>query len=475
MTKMLNSLQFYTTSAILLFSVIREVFSIETAKDIWTRVLEIVSTKISSVAIDTWLNDIEAIEFTDNRLVLHCPSELKRDVLKTRFLSALEEALFTLFAGEIELLILNTDELESFIKGRRAEKALSDNLSPKDMTFSRFVVGASNKFAHAAAKAVSENPLSDYNPLFIYGNSGLGKTHLLHAIEHTARNRRPDTNIVYVTGEGFTNDLIDAIQAGKNREFRSKYRTAQYLLIDDIQFIAGRVQTQEEFFHTFNTLYELNCQIILTSDRPPMEIARLDDRLKTRFEWGLLADINPPDYETRMAIVKKKMAQYGLNLPHSVLHYIAENITANIRQLEGAVRKLIAYHQLLDDQINDFSAVRAVKDILQEKSEHMPTPNVIISETARFFSIKPEDIKGKSKTKTTVYARQISAFLIRKYTNFSLADIGREYSGKSGHGLDHSTILNSISKIETQLESDSDLKDILRDISNNIETAVEGG
>ena len=308
---------------------------------------------------DVVFDDCKAVDVSDNRLVLYTPSNFKKDVIEGRFMGSLKNALKELFSGEVDVLVLGEKEY--------------DNYQPKDTaedeyTFERFVVGNSNKFAHAAAKAVAEGQIKNFNPLFIYGDSGLGKTHLLHAIRHAVSKKHPEYNIVYVKGDDFTNELIHAIQVGKNVEFREKYRVADLFLMDDIQFIAGKIQTQEEFFHTFNTLYEANRQIVFTSDRPPNEITRLEDRLKTRFESGLLADIQPPDYETRMAIIKKKAEQLGLFLPEDVSVYIAENMTSNVRQIEGAVKKVMAYRDLMNDSITVSSVSKAIKDMLKEKN-----------------------------------------------------------------------------------------------------------
>jgi len=392
------------------------------ASDVWARVLELSSGKLTQTAIDTWFSDIEAVELTDNCLVIRCPSNFKKEIIETRFLSPLKEALFELFSGEFDLLLLGEDEELDPVP--QVEEC-------KQLTFERFVVGSNNKFAHAAAIAVSEKPAAAYNPLFIYGHPGLGKTHLLHAIQHTAKQRDANSHVIYTTGEEFTNELIGAIQTQKNDAFRAKYRSANFLLVDDIQFIAGKGRTEEEFFHTFNALYESGCQIVLTSDRPPKDILSLEDRLQSRFEWGLLADVGPPDYETRMAIIKSKAQQLGLLLPNDLANSIAEHFTSNIRQIEGAVKKLTAYRELLGDPIKDKDSVmRVIKDML--KNDFLPTPEIIIQETARFYHLSEEDLRGSGRTRDTALARQVSMYLIRKLTDLSLVSIGKEYKGKSG-------------------------------------------
>jgi len=442
-------------------------FGMNSANDVWKHVLEILSGKLTATAIDTWFEGTTAVDLTDSRLVVYCPSDLKKEVLESRFLPILKEALTELFSGELDLLILGEGELDSFLNSKEptSEAVIPSNNS---LTFERFIIGSNNKFAHAAAKAVADQLATAYNPLFIYGDAGLGKTHLLYAIYHAVRHRLPDIQIVYIKGDEFANELIHAIQTNTNTEFRMKYRSADLLLVDDIQFISGKVQTQEEFFHTFNSLYESGCQIVLTSDRPPMEIMRLDDRLRSRFEWGLLADIQPPDYETRMAIVKKKSQQLGLTLSQEQIAFIAENVTSNIRQLEGAVKTLTAHRDLLDANINLSSVSRVLKEILKQNNEYTPTPEIIIQETANFYALTSADLQGRGRTRGTALARQVSMYLIRKITNLSLIDIGKEYEGKNGRGMDHSSVLSSIRKIEDLVKRTPDLADTIRDITANI-------
>jgi len=436
------------------------------ANDVLKRVLDILSGDLTTTAIDTWFDDIKAIEFKDSRLVICSPSAFKKEVIETKFLSHLKNALVELFAGEVDLLILGEGEVAAFLGQENGRNKSAFTEEREALTFDRFIVGSNNKFAHATARAVAETPATAYNPLFIYGNSGLGKTHLLYAIRHAIKDQFPEMNIVYVKGDGFTNELIHAIKTNKNEEFRAKYRSADVLLVDDIQFIRGKDQTQEEFFHTFNALYEGGCQIVLTSDRPPKEIDRLEDRLKSRFEWGITADVGPPDYETRTAIIQSKALELGVALPTDVTTYIAESVTANIRQLEGAVKKLTAYRELLDADVDRDVANRAIKDILRD--EFLPTPELIIQETARYFMLSTEDIRGRSRIKDTATARQVSMYLIRKLTDLSLADIGKEYKGKSGGGMDHTSVLNSIRKIETEIREHPAFRDTIQDIQTNI-------
>jgi len=423
------------------------------ASEIWEKVIDILRADLTSTAISTWFGDCRAVEISNNRLVIASPTDFKRETIKNRFSDMIRSVLKDMFSGEFDLLVLTENEVEAMTES----SDLSDNSS---FTFENFVVGNSNKFAHAAAKAVAEKPASNYNPLFIYGDSGLGKTHLLYAIGNTVRENDPTASIVYIKGDEFTNELISAIQSNKNQEFREKYRCATLFLVDDIQFIAGKIQTQEEFFHTFNTLYEAGRQIVLTSDRPPKEIMRLESRLQSRFEWGLLADIQPPDYETRVAIIKNKAKQLGIILNPDVEQYIAENVTTNVRQLEGVVKKLMAYSELLGDNVDINLVKRTIKEIIKEKG---PTPEIIIDMTAQYYSITPGEIRGKSQTKNTAQARKIAMYLIKNLLNASLNDIGKEFNGR-----DHSTVLYSIRDIEKQIKSSSTFSDTIRDITANI-------
>lgn len=430
------------------------------AADVWTSVLDILGSNLTSTAIATWFDDCRVVDLHDNHLVIYTPSNFKKDVIEGRFLNSLKNALHDIFSCDFDITILGEGELEPYSTSATKQQIPSDG---EEFTFERFVVGNSNKFAHAAAMAVSEGQTKNFNPLFIYGESGLGKTHLLYAIRHVVKKNHPDYNIVYVKGDDFTNELILALQVGKNVEFREKYRGADLFLMDDIQFIAGKISTQEEFFHTFNTLYEANRQIVFTSDRPPGEMMRLEDRLKSRFESGILADIQPPDYETRMAIIKNKAQQLGLILSDDVSNYIAENMTSNVRQIEGAVKKIMAYRDLLDDSITVSSVSKAIKDMFKEKMEYIPTPELIIEETAKYYTLTTEDLKGQRRTRNTALARQISMFLIRKLSNLSLKDIGDIYEGR-----DHTTVLSSIRRIEQMIKSSLEFSQTIKDITANI-------
>ena len=339
---------------------------------------------------------------------------------------------------------------------------MSSTLNPK-YTFDSFVIGNSNRFAHAASLAVAESPAKAYNPLFIYGGVGLGKTHLMHAIGHYILQNNPNAKVVYVSSEKFTNELINAIKDDKNEEFRTKYRSVDVLLIDDIQFIAGKERTQEEFFHTFNTLHEANKQIILSSDRPPKEIPTLEDRLRSRFEWGLIADIQAPDFETRMAILKKKADVEKLNVPNEVMVYIATKIKSNIRELEGALIRIIAYSSLTNREVTVDLATEALKDIISNKQNKSITIDLIQDVVATYFNLRVEDLKSQRRTRNVAYPRQIAMYLSRKLTDMSLPKIGEEFGGR-----DHTTVIHAYEKISESLNKDESLEHTINDITKKL-------
>ena len=427
--------------------------------DIWDEIVKILSRQLTPTAISTWFSDCTPVEIDDCKLVLHTTTDFKRSIIISRFGDTIKSALSDLFSCDFDILVLAGDEINDFSIKKKAENSLPEM---EGYTFDRFIVGNSNKFAHAAAVAVAEKPGAIYNPLFIYGNSGLGKTHLLLAIGQEIHEKDPAKKIAYVKGDEFTNQLVQAIKDGTGEDFRTKYRNVDLFLVDDIQFIAGKQQTQNEFFHTFNNIFEAGHQIVITSDRPPMEMSLLDDRLRTRFEGGLMADIQAPDLETRMAIIRNKAAQLGLLLSDEAVAYIAENITANIRQLEGVIKRLTAYKEILDDVITIDSVKRAIKDVIKIGT-YIPTPDIIIKETAKYYSLKEEDLRGQNRSKNTAMARQVSMYLMRSLTNLSLKDIGAEYEDRN-----HATVLASIRKVEDLLKTDSSMAGIVRDITSNI-------
>ena len=429
--------------------------------DVWKNVLDRLRTQLSETTIDTWFDEVDVITMEDSAFVLHCSNNFKKSTIEARFMRHIKEALKDIFSADLEVKILNDDQLTAY-HGVAPDRpgALYESDA---FTFETYVVGPSNKLAYAAAKAVAERPAENYNPLFIYGDSGLGKTHLLYAIAHQVMRKDKDAKIVYIKGDDFTVELVNAIREGKNPEFREKYRQASLLLVDDIQFIAGKQQTQEEFFHTFNALYEAGKQIVLTSDRPPREMTLLQDRLRGRFEWGLMVDVTPPDFETRIAIIKTKAALLGVQLPDEITDYIAENVTANVRQIEGTLNKILAYRDLLGDQVDEQAVSRAVQDMLRKSNEYIPSPSVIISYICKYFSLEEDVIRGQSRSRDIVNARQIAMYLIRRMTGLSLDVIGKEFDGR-----DHTTVLHSLRKTEKQMQTDPAFAELVKSITTNI-------
>ncbi len=431
---------------------------------VWAKIINYLEDKLTAITVSTCFDDAEVVELNEQQLILYSPSDFRRETIRRRYKEYIQDALKEIFNSDAKLVVFGDEELNAY-KAKDAQRTSMD-FNPQ-FSFDNFVVGDSNRFTHSPALAVSNNPGQDYNPLFIYGPPGVGKTHLLYAIANGIRRNNPEANIVYIKGDQFTNELIAAIQSGKNVEFRSKYREADLFLIDDIQFIAGKESTQEEFFHTFNTLYEEHKQIVMTSDRKPSDMLTLEDRLKTRFEWGLLADIQPPDYETRMAIIKKKAVSLGLELPDDVCNYIAVNVTSNVRQIEGTVKKILAYRDLNGMELTLDNVTRVITDMFKSEGNALPTPSLIISQVCKFYSVDEAVLRGTLKNKGTTEARQTAMYLIRKLTNLSLPDIGKEF------GRDHSTVLHSIRKVEAALkDSNTPLQNNIRDITANINSSL---
>ena len=427
---------------------------------VWSRVLSYLEQHSPSMAVASFFDDAELVELNGEKLVIYSPSPFRKDVILSRYSELIKDAMRDQFQTEIELVVLDEDEYPQYSGNQRRRNFAEFN---SQFTFDTFVVGSSNQHAFSAAEAVAEERTTVYNPLFLYGQSGLGKTHLLYAIANRIQQKHPEYNIVYLRGEQFTNEFIEAVRSGKNFEFRDKYRNADLLLMDDIQFIAGKDATQEEFFHTFNTLYENKRQIVLTSDRVPSDMLRLEERLRTRFEWGLIVDIQPPDYETRYAIIKNKALSYGLELPDDVCDYLAENITNNVRQIEGTVKKIKAYHDLGGWKINIENVSRAIKDMYKGKSQEIPTPDLIISEVCRFYSIEESVLRSRNKTKNTSEARHVAMYLIRKLTNLSYPDVANVF------GVNHTTVIYALRRVEKDLGNSSNgLQDNIRDITANI-------
>jgi len=435
------------------------------AADVWAKILELMQPDMTPTTINTWFEDAIPVALEDDRFVLCVPSPFKQGIIQSRYVPFIKKALYELFSADLDVLVLTEQEMASYKKPAARGGFLPGT---ENYTFERFVVGSSNKFAHAAARAVADHPGQNYNPLFIYGESGLGKTHLLYAVAHAIHEKHPDYKIVYIKGDTFTNEMIQAIREGRNEEFREKYRGSDVFLMDDVQFIAGKESTQEEMFHTFNALYEDKKQIVFTSDRPPKELLRLDDRLKTRFEWGLLADVQPPDYETRMAIIKNKAIRMGVDMPDFLLQLIADNITANVRQIEGTVNKIMAFQDLTGDPVSKDTVVQAIKTMFKEKADIVPTADVIIDEVCKFYNIDAAVLRGQGRAKDISLARQIAMFLIRRMTNLSLKEIGKEFDGR-----DHTTVLHSIERVEDFIKHDPEKAEIIKDITANINIRYE--
>ena len=433
------------------------------ADTVWEKVLELLRQQMTEVTINTWFDDVQPVALDNDRLVLYSPVEFKRNILRSRYVPAVEKALRELFSFDLQVEFLDEAGLE-----RRKTPDQGDKFLPgsEQYTFDSFVVGSSNKFAYTAALSVSQHLGENYNPLFIYGQSGLGKTHLLYAIARKVHADHPDFRIRYVKSEEFVNEFINILRQHRDmQEFRDKNRNVDVFLMDDVQFVAGKEACEVELFHTFNTLHDQNKQIVFTADRLPSEMTRLEDRLRTRFEWGLPVDIQPPDYETRVAIIKNKTLSRGMNIPDPVLSYLAENITANVRQMEGVVNRMMALHELMGQEVDVDATIRAVRDILRQKNDFLPSSDVIIQEVARYYEVDSESIRGQSQAKEIAMARGVAMYLTREMTKLSLQEIGKEFGGRH-----HSTVLNAINRVTKMQKSQPELTEILRDIT----TAVNG-
>ncbi len=430
-------------------------------KEKWNDILEFMKTEynITDVAYRTWLLPLSVHSVTDNTIIISVDDSkiaaTMLDFIKNKYGQFLKTAIAEMFDQDFNLqYILSSNAPEENISPKAKNESYS-GLNPK-YTFDTFVIGNNNKFAHAAALAVADSPAEVYNPLFIYGGVGLGKTHLMHSVAHYILDNNPDAKVMYVTSEKFTNELIQAIRNKNTMEFKEKYRNIDVLLIDDIQFISGKESTQEEFFHTFNALHEAKKQIIISSDRPPKEIKTLEDRLRSRFEWGIIADIQSPDYETRMAILNKKIEADGISVEPHILEYIATNVKSNIRELEGSLSKLIALSRLKKKEINMDLVIEAIQDYVSEDAEHTVTLTYIVDIVADHFSLTPQEIYSKNRSKNIAYPRQIAMYMCRKYLNMSLLDIGKAIGNK-----DHTTVMHAFKKIEEDLKEDTTLQNTL--------------
>ncbi|HHW71409.1 MAG TPA: chromosomal replication initiator protein DnaA [Clostridiales bacterium] len=423
--------------------------------ELWQESLKLIKAELTDVSFNTWIKTIEPVTIKENTIILCVPNDFTKGILESRYTNLVANAIKKVSSKDYSIKFIMESEIDRYIDKTKKESEQYDSspmLNPK-YTFDTFVIGNSNRFAHAASLAVAEAPAQAYNPLFIYGGVGLGKTHLMHAIGHYILSQNSNTKVLYVTSEKFTNELINSIRDDKNEEFRNRYRNIDVLLIDDIQFIAGKERTQEEFFHTFNALHEANKQIIISSDRTPKEIPTLEDRLRSRFEWGLIADIQPPDLETRVAILKKKAEIEGIEIDNDVLLFIANRIESNIRELEGALIRIMAYSSLTNNKLNVAVAEEALKDIIADNKPKPITSELIQEVVAEHFDLKIEDFKSKKRSRPIAYPRQIAMYLCRELTDLSLPKIGDEFGGR-----DHTTVIHAYDKISQEIEEDPQVK-----------------
>ncbi|BCV23768.1 MAG TPA: chromosomal replication initiator protein DnaA [Firmicutes bacterium] len=440
----------------------------QSALEVWRSALAVMEQELGRTSFDNWLRPTRAVAIVGTNLLVSVPNAYTREWLETSYASLVQRALRETGAGDLRVhyLLPGDDEPAAAPSSPAAARPAAGDrpqLNPK-YVFDTFVVGNSNRFAHAAALAVAESPSRAYNPLFIYGGVGLGKTHLMHAIGHYILAKNPEMSVVYVSSETFTNELINCIKDDEINSFRAKYREKDVLLIDDIQFLENKERTQEEFFHTFNALHEANHQIIVSSDRPPKELSTLEDRLRSRFEWGLITDIQPPDLETRVAILRKKAQLENLTVPDDALEYIATRITSNIRELEGALIRLVAYAQLHQAEVSAALAEEALRDILPENRRQPITISRIQSVVAEYFHLRPEDLRAKRRTRNVAEPRQIAMYLARELTDASLPKIGDEFGGR-----DHTTVLHGCEKIAAILQTDPNLRSTIKRLREAIQ------
>ena len=430
----------------------------------WEKTLELLRPELTAVSFDTWVYPLTPvkIDHKENKLYLSLYNDMAKSILEGRYITIIENAVKEAFGKKLKVLFVYSEEPQI----NQDELNFTDELylNPKYI-FNTFVIGNNNRFAHAASLAVAESPSKAYNPLFIYGGAGLGKTHLMHAIGHYILQQNPKSKVLYVSSEMFTNELIKAIREDKNVEFRNKYRSIDVLLIDDIQFIEKKERTQEEIFHTFNTLYEANKQIIISSDRPPKEITTLEERLRSRFEWGLIADIQAPDYETRVAILRNKSELEGLETTDAlveVIGVIAEKIQSNIRELEGAFIRVIAYANLTGQKINRELAKEVLKDVFSSKDRPI-TPELIKKHVCKHFNIKQSDLESAKRSRNLAFPRQIAMYICRDMTDLSLPKIGEAFGNR-----DHTTVLHACDKISSEIKSNESFKDVVKGLELSI-------
>ena len=435
-------------------------------KDVLEAAQAYCKTQMAEPTYNLYIDGLEPISFEDSsHITLSVRNDFICKIVTDRYLGLLKEAFKTVLGFDVDItLVVPSTPPHEVVLAQQYEANPASPQGNYEFTFENFIKGPSNQFAFAAAQAVAANPSGAYNPLFIYGNSGLGKTHLLNAICHEIKRNDPSMKIVLTDGEEFTNEFIEALNHRTTTEFQNKYRKVDVLLMDDVQFIASKERTQEEFFHTFNALTQDGKQIVLSSDRPPKDMPQLEDRMRTRFEWGLLADVQPPDLETRMLIVKRKADALNFDISDDVVEYIAQKLKNNIRQLESAVKKMQAYVQIQGAHVNTATAQQAIRDIL---SDNKPIPVVvdkIITEVARTYGANPEDLRSKKKDAQTSKYRQISMYIVREVTGLSAKAIGAEFGGRH-----YSTVLYALDEIKKESDTDSALRTTINDIIKNVQ------
>ncbi len=431
----------------------------------WLSACEMLREEMPAVSYETWVNPLIPVKYSENTLLLQVESDFNKNILTSHYMPLIQNAFGQVTGTSCEVEILTKEEISGVLNkpkptGGEAPQFL---LNPK-YTFDSFVIGNSNRFAHAACLAVAEAPAKAYNPLFLYGGVGLGKTHLMMAIGHFVRSLPNELNVHYVTSEDFTNQMINAIRTNDTESFRNKYRKVDVLLIDDIQFISGKERTQEEFFHTFNALYESNKQIIISSDRPPRDMEHLEERLKSRFEWGLTADIQPPDLETRIAILRKKAENENIQrIPAEVFEFVATKAENNIRELEGCLTRIMAYSKITKSPISLELVNEALKDIIKNNENKRATPERITTLVCDRFSVSEDDMFSKKRSHDISYPRQISMYLLRELTDLSLSAIGKFFGGR-----DHTTVLHAYRTISKEMADNNELRVMLADIRNQL-------
>ena len=427
-----------------------------------TKAKELLKTEVTGISYSTWISNIEIFSVDDTTITIMAQNIVHKDMLESRYLSLLKNTFSFITHKNYDVKIICEEDMpKDKTPGIPTNTPNTSNLNPK-YTFNSFVVGNNNSFAHAAALAVAEAPATAYNPLFLYGGVGLGKTHLMHAIGNEILKNNKNASVLYVSSEKFTNQFINAIKDNKNEMFRNKYRNIDVLLIDDIQFIAGKERIQEEFFHTFNTLHDDGKQIIISSDRPPKDIQPLEDRLRTRFEWGLIADISNPDYETRMAILKKKAQLDNIIIDDDVLVNIATHIDTNIRELEGALNKLIAYSTLSNSPITIELSNKAISDVVSHHNKVLSI-EYIQEVCAKYFNVTVEDLKGSRRSADIAFARQVAMYFCRDVANLSTPKIGQAFGKR-----DHSTVMHGCNKIANEIKENTNTKLIVETVKNSL-------